>query len=194
MAATQPIRDKGDVRAITAYYLDRGQIRNYVLIVLGIHTALRVGDLLRLCWDDVYDFGNRRVLRTVDVVESKTGKNKTVALNRAAVSALTLFAAQAARPGRFIIENTATGNAISRIQAYRIVRAAAESLQLQDRVSCHSLRKTFGYHAWKGGVSPVIIMEVYNHSSLDVTRRYLGITQDDKNSAYLSLDLLGLAV
>ena len=194
MAATQPIRDKNDIRALASYYLDRGQLRNYVLIVLGIHTALRVGDLLGLKWDDVYDFGKGRVLKTVDVVEAKTGKSKTIALNKSAVSALTLFAAQAAQPGHFIIENTATGNAITRVQVYRIIRAAAESLQLEGRVSCHSLRKTFGYHAWKAGVSPVVIMEIYNHSSLDVTRRYLGVTQDDKNSAYLCLDLLDPAV
>jgi len=83
--------------------------------------------------------------------------------------------------------NEQTGKAISRIQAYRIIRAAAEALRLPNRVSCHSLRKTLGYHAWKGGVSPAVIMEIFNHSSLSVTRRYLGVSQDDKNSVYLGL-------
>jgi integrase len=188
MATTQPIRNKRQVRELAAYYLKRGCLRNHCLIVLGVYTALRISDLLRLRWDDVYDFGIHRVRRNVILTEKKTGKTKTVALNKEAIRALALYAAQAAKPGSFLIENGRTGKAISRIQAYRIVRTAAEALRFQNRVSCHSLRKTFGYHAWKNGVSPTVIMEIYNHSSFAVTRRYLGVTQDDKDKVYMRLD------
>jgi integrase len=158
---------------------------------MGLHTALRISDLLRLRWDDVYDFDKKRVRTSIDIVEKKTRKAKTIALNKTAVAALTLFATQNARRGRFLIENPRTKKAISRIQAYRLIRAAAEALGFSGRVSCHSLRKTFGYHAWKSGVSPAVIMEIYNHSSFAVTRRYLGVTQDDKNAVYLNLDYSG---
>jgi integrase len=190
MATTEPIRNKKQVRELAEHYLDRGQLRNHVLVVLGVHTALRISDLLRLTWDDVYDFENRRIRTSVTITEKKTRKAKTFALNKDAVRALTLFAVQVARQGAFLIENTHTKKAISRIQAYRIIRAAAENLKLPTRVSCHSLRKTFGYHAWKSGVSPAVIMEIYNHSSLNVTRRYLGVTQDDKNAVYMGLRLI----
>jgi len=190
MATTEPIRNKHQVRQLAEHYLNRGQIRNYVLVVLGVHTALRISDLLRLCWDDVYDFGSQRIRTSVTITERKTRKVKTFALNKDAVRALTLLSTKGVCKGAFLIENPNTKKAISRIQAYRIIRAAAETLKFQTRVSCHSLRKTFGYHAWKSGVSPTVLLEIFNHSSLEVTRRYLGVTQDDKNSVYLGLRLI----
>ena len=88
-----------------------------------------------------------------------------------------------------LFENKQNGKAISRIQAYRIVRIASEEVALDIPASCHSLRKTFGYHAWKEGVSPVVIMDIYNHNSLAITKRYLGVSQDDKNAVYLGIKL-----
>jgi integrase len=187
MSTTQPIRSKKHVRALAGYYLKRGQIRNYVLIVLGVHTALRISDLLRLRWCDVYDFKRGRVRETFTLIEQKTRKPKVIALNQAAVASLMLLAARtSATPDGFLIENVRTKQAISRVQAYRLIRAAAAALDI-GRVSCHSLRKTFGYLSLKSGVSVVVLMDIFNHSSLTVTKRYLGLTQDDKNNAYLRL-------
>jgi integrase len=188
MAVTEPIRNKEHVLKLTSFHLLRGQYRNHCLITLCVYTALRISDILRLTWDDVYDFKNKRIYKNIALTEKKTGKTKTVALNKQAVGALNAYAKTAAVPGSFIIANARTGKAICRVQAYRIIRAAAEALKITGRVSCHSLRKTFGYHSWKSGVSPVVIMEIYNHSSFAVTKRYLGVTQDDKNDAYMRLD------
>jgi integrase len=187
MAVTEPIRSKHQVRELSNYYLKRGQLRNCCLIVLGVHTALRISDLLRLTWEDVYDFARRRVRESIRITEKKTGKTKIIALNGNAIRMLAAYAKQSAERGGFLIENARTKKAISRIQAYRLIRAAAEALGI-GRASCHSLRKTFGYHAWKSGISPAVIVEIYNHSSLAVTKRYLGVTQDDKNEAYMCLD------
>jgi len=187
MSTTQPIRTKHQVRELVSYYLKKGELRNHLLIVLGIHTALRVSDLLRLTWEDVYDFDRLRLRESVTVTEKKTRKTKTIALNPAILAALRLCLNRA-KPGGVLIESRKGQNrAISRIQAYRIIRAAAEALAFASRVSCHSLRKTFGYHLWKSGVSPAVIMEIYNHSSFAVTRRYLGVCQDDQNEAYCHL-------
>ena len=187
MATTQPIRSKDEVSKLLDYFLISGRLRDHILVVLSIYTALRISDILRLNWNDVYDFERKCVRKSISITEKKTGKSKIIALNKRAVSALKLLAVSSAAPGHILIENKRTGKAISRIQAYRIIRDAAEAIAMQSRVSCHSLRKTFGYHAWKGGASPAVIMDIYNHSSLDVTKLYLGISQDDKNDVYMGL-------
>ena len=189
MATTQPIRNKEDIQQLADFSLSHGGLRNHVLIILGVNTALRISDLLNLVWDDVYDLNRKTVRPYIITMEQKTGKSRTIALNQSVISAISLYATESAKSGHALIENPNTGKAISRVQAYRIIRDAGEALNFSCRVSCHSLRKTLGYHAYKRGVSLATITDIYNHSSLAITRRYLGITQDDKDAVYLGLDL-----
>jgi len=191
MSATQPIRNKHQIRELAEYFLKRGELRNHLLIVMGVNTALRIGDLLHLKWEDIYDFERNNIRENIVIVEKKTGKTKIIILNKNIIAAITIYL-HAAKHGEFLIKSR-KGGAISRIQAYRIIREATEILNFRSRVSCHSLRKTFGYHAWKSGISPAVIMEIYNHSNFSVTRRYLGVTQDDKNEAYQKIaEIIGI--
>ena len=188
MAMTQPIRDKKDLRRLADYWLKRGNYRNYALIVLGACTALRIGDLLKLKWSDVLSDGHGNFKTHITLTENKTGKTKTIALNPQAVKALKLCFPY--RRGIFIFSNNRKNPAaISRVQAWRIIKTAAEAVGVTARVGCHGLRKSFGYHAWVGGVNPVLIMDIYNHSSYEVTRRYLGVNQDDRDKVYLGAGL-----
>ncbi|MGN0483338.1 MAG: hypothetical protein ACI4HI_07285 [Lachnospiraceae bacterium] len=43
--------------------------------------------------------------------------------------------------------------------------------------------------AWKQGASPVLLMEVFNPSSFRVTKRYLGIEQDDRDMLYQDIQI-----
>ena len=78
---------------------------------------------------------------------------------------------------------------LSRYQAYRIVKAAGAFAGLNESISCHSLRKTFGYHAWKQGTAPALLMSIFNHSAYQITKRYLCIEQDDKDEVFAKIKL-----
>jgi len=189
MNLTQPIRNPKDVRKFLNYFKNQGQTRNYVLATFGVHSALRISDILNLNTNDVYDFKNKTINENIIITEQKTKKTQELALNKTIISALKAYFPQA-KPNTPLILNPKTGKSISRIQAHRIISNAAKQAGLTQKVSCHSLRKTFGYHAWKKGISPAVIMAVYNHSSMATTQTYLSIIQDDKNTAYLGLEFL----
>ena len=188
MATADPIRDKKQLHQLAEYWLKQGNYRNYALIVLGAHTALRIGDLLQLKWDDVYDRERNMFRSHITLVEKKTGKLKIIALNPEAIEALRLYYPRGR--GEYIFAgNRRDEKPISRIQAWRVIRAAAEAIKAAGRIACHSLRKTFGYFAWKMGVLPIMLMDIFNHSSFDTTRCYLGISQDDRDTVYLNMSL-----
>ena len=151
---------------------------------------MRFSYLLRLKWSDVYDEKQQVFLNHVTITERKTGKTKTIALNKQIIAALRQYYPH--RRCEFIFANNRKNtSAISRIQAWRIIHKAVVEIGISGKIACHSLRKTWGYHAWTSGkVSPVIIMEIYNHSDFKITQRYLGVTQDNLDYAYLKMELI----
>jgi integrase len=58
-------------------------------------------------------------------------------------------------------------------------------------VSTHSLRKTFGRQVWSNNNETdkalLYLSELFNHSSPAITKRYLGIRQEELDDIYMSL-------
>jgi integrase len=192
MSTTQPIRNTEQLKIFKSYYLsEKPNSRNYALIIIGLNSALRISDILRLTYGDVYDFERSLWKTHIVIAEQKTGKTNRIYMNReiqktlkefmnpdSKDSASWLFASQ--------IQKT---HPLSRFQAYRIVREAAAFAGLDANISCHSLRKTFGYYAWKQGTPPALLMSIYNHSAYRITKRYLGIDQDDKDEVFAKIKI-----
>ena len=199
MKTTQPVRDIVELKKIKKYYREvKPNKRNFLLIICGLNTALRISDILKLRWKDVYNENLLSFKSHIDVKEQKTGKKTTVFINNNLKEALASFLKDIiAKKGKLcdvmeqfiFLGQKSTDKPISRIQAFRIISEAAKKCLLSHKVSCHSLRKTFGYHAWKNGVSPALLTSIYNHSSYKITTRYLGIDQDDKDEVFSLVNL-----
>ena len=186
MSTTQPIKSIEQVRKLKNYFIERGEYRNYLLVSVCLNTALRISDILNLKWEDVINISTKRTKKYLNITEAKTGKQTNIMLNRAVKDAVKLFIKNEKINSDFIF-SSGSGKAMTRENAYCIIKNAGMSIGLEYEISPHSLRKTFGYHAWKNGVPPAMLMELYNHSSYEVTKRYLGINQDEKDSIYKNI-------
>jgi len=178
----QPIRDRKKIEAMKKVLL--GDLiygtRNHLLLILGINSGLRISDLLTLrIGDTVIQKG--KIRDSIERREKKTGKYRQFILNASVQKAIKLHLDKL---GAYSLEQplfaSRKGNGpINRIQAYKILNTAARQVGIQDRIGTHTLRKTFGYHAFKQGIGIEYIQAALNHKTPSETRRYIGIIQDD---------------
>lgn len=195
MNTAQPIKDLQKLEEFKNYYVDvKPNMRNHALLTMGLNTALRISDLLALRWENVMDFSRNEVLCHISLVEHKTKKKSSIYMNDSIRQALILYQEDMEMREKCLIPEqylflSQKGSPVSRTQAWRIIRKAAESCNIEGVISPHSMRKTFGYHAWKQGVAPTLLMDVYNHSSYKITKRYLGIGQDDRDEVFKNIHI-----
>jgi integrase len=175
----QPIRNKKDIDLMKKAL---GNSRDQLLFIVGINSSLRISDILVLTVGDV------RGKTEMTVREKKTGKAKKLPLNQSiqkAVRELVLDTATDESP----LFASRKGGAITRVQAYRVLNGAARRVGLTFEFGTHTLRKTFAYHAYKAGTDLALLMSVLNHSSQRETLRYIGITQDQVDDVFISVNL-----
>ena len=79
---------------------------------------------------------------------------------------------------------TKFGNRLARVAAYYIIRTACEEAGLEDKFGTHTMRKTFGYHHYKKFKDVAMLQKIFNHSSPEITLRYIGIEQDEIDESY----------
>ncbi len=187
MKVVQPIRETRKIEAMKKI-LRAGGKRNEMLFVLGINSALRISDLLSLAVSDILD-ENGKVREVVSLSERKTGKNKLFPLNEAAKKVIAEYVEEA-RPDReaALFPSRKGGKAISRIQAWEILKNAAEEVGIPN-VGTHTLRKTFGYHVYMRTNNLGLVQKLLNHRSSSETLKYIGIEQNEMDEAYLKLNL-----
>ena len=73
---------------------------------------------------------------------------------------------------------------LDRTTSYYIIRTACEKAGLEERVGTHTMRKTFGYHHYQQFKDVVLLQKIFNHSSPQITLRYIGVEQDEIDDSY----------
>lgn len=173
MNIVQPIRDYEKLEGMKRSLKEKNE-RNYVLLMTGLYTALRISDILKIKVGDIK--GDH-----INVREKKTSKFRRIYLHNDLKKALKSYTTDKP-PYEYLFKSRQQGNKpITRAMAYVILREIAEEFGL-DSIGTHSLRKTFGYWTYKETKDVAGLQKLFNHSYPEETLRYIGIEQDDVNN------------
>ncbi|GHU77159.1 hypothetical protein AGMMS49992_24240 [Clostridia bacterium] len=72
---------------------------------------------------------------------------------------------------------------ITRKTAYNDMKYLAKELGVTYNVGTHTLRKTFGYHYYQRTHDIGMLMVLFNHANEGITKRYIGLEQDEIRKA-----------
>ena len=167
-----------------------GNLKFYLLILVGSYFGLRAGDLLRIRWCDVVDTDD------FTLKEQKTGKTRKITINAAVKQALAHVNKELIKVGRYDAEGYVFANrwgdpiTISYVNKQLHKIFPKYNIRVQNP-STHTLRKTFGKAVWerdgRSERSLIYLSEIFSHSSIATTRKYIGVTERQIADVYLKL-------
>lgn len=170
MNVVEPIRDLNKFNAIKDKLLETNK-RDYLMVMMGTYSGLRIGDILKL---KVGDVSNKDYLI---IKEEKTGKEQKIKLVTKLKEFLKDYCKDKPRDEYLIKSIVGENKPICRERAWQIMKSIGEEFGI-ERLGTHTLRKTFGYHYYKQTNNIGLLMAMYNHSSEAMTLRYIGITSE----------------
>ena len=182
-----PIKDPDQIGTIYRTMKKIRREREAEVFRLGCNCGLRISDILNIKKADVI-YPDGTVKNSYELREIKTGKHKKIILNstaRAAIKEMDSF-----HHGHEYLFQT-VGNysgsdpkPVSTRWISKVFKDVREHLCLDYNFSSHTMRKTFGYHAYKNGEDIFVLQKLFNHRNHSDTFIYIGITEERVQSVY----------
>lgn len=173
----EPIRDLDKLSKMKDFLYIKNR-RDWCLFIIGINSGLRIGDLLKLTVEEVRN-ADKLVIK-----EQKTGKIKKFDLSDTIKDAINDYLSYSKLESGLLFPSRTGNKAVTKCQIWRSLNAAAEFAGVTENVGTHSMRKTAAYWALRNGTDISYIMQAFNHSSPAITKRYIGITEDEVNKEF----------
>lgn len=192
MAVTQPIRNKQDIQRVKDAMKADENHAFFTLFTLGINTGLRISDILNLKVEDV--FRGKKPIEYLELIEQKTKKRQTIFLNNTIKKALSLYVKNIPPNQVFLFQTFKDPDKRIKPLSYRYVLKMLkyyinERAGININVGTHTMRKTFGYQTYMSGWDIYRVQQCLNHSSPTTTKLYIGLSQEDKDVVYKSIEL-----
>jgi len=156
-----------------------------LLVALGCFTGLRISDILTLRWNQILGVSE------FTIIEKKTSKKRTLRLNpqlQKHIQECYEHIQPIGVKAPILVSQKGTIFTIQTIN--RILKDIKKKYKVKIKnFSCHSLRKTFGRQVYNmnsenSELALVKLMELFNHSSVSITKRYLGLRQEEILETY----------
>lgn len=159
-----------------------------LLISLGCFLGLRISDIKQLRWVDLYENDN------LSISEKKTGKFRKLIINEDLRDIINIaYQNLCVNQEELIFQNRFGKGAISTQYINRKLKEIFNRYSLRIQASSHTLRKSFGRKVYQNHNqsehSLVLLMNIFNHSSIQITRLYLGLRQEEINNVYEGIEL-----
>ncbi len=155
---------------------------------LSFCTALRASDVLSLVWEDILD---RDYL---DKQERKTGKSRRITFNKTVRSKLSELYTLLGEPDKkgSLFLNPTTKKSYSLEHINRTLKKIKCKYNLPIKAfSTHTFRKTFGRYVYennnKSAESLILLNSIFRHSSIDITKVYIGLRQAEIDKVFNSI-------
>lgn len=155
---------------------------------LSFCTALRASDVRDLRWKD---FLNKDTLVRTEI---KTGKTRKVTFHISVKEKLSELYDLLGKPDpdNYAILNPKTNNAYSLEYINRKLKTFRVKYRLPIKAfSSHTFRKTFGRYVYesnnKSAESLILLSTIFRHSSIETTKVYIGLRQEEINGVYNSI-------
>lgn len=188
-SSVEAVKCQTEVVQVHKLLLKHNENRAYAdMWQLGVNVALRITDLLSITYDDVQRNRDGRLVLTVR--EGKTGKTRTITLNKTAEEVYNRRRAD--RPSDvYLFQSDSKRNAvpkpIQRNAAYKAFSEVGDIIGV--KLGTHSMRKTRGWVMHSAGVPIELIARVLNHSTPAITMRYLGLDAQAEQQSYDDFEL-----
>lgn len=173
--------------------------RNKMLFLVGINLGIRASDLCCLKYSffmnndgSFKDFYSLQPKKT-----KKTGKFVKLYFNQTVKKAITDYLTEYPMNDmeEYLFKSRKGDGHITEISLGRIIKDAATEVGIERNICSHSLRKTFGYHVWHNAMDKektlIILQTIFNHSSPMMTKKYIGLMDDEIEDVFNDLNLGG---
>ena len=171
--------------------------RNKMLFIIGINSSLRVSDLANLKWN--FFLNSDGTFKNYDKLQPKktrkTGKFMTFYFNGAVRKIITWYMNEYPIEDMddYLFKSRKGDKHLTEIAIGKIIKDAANEVGIDKNICSHSLRKSFGYHVWHNASDKeralVELMVILRHSSVAITKQYIGIMDEEIESVFHDLNL-----